>query len=247
MYRINKHISNIIFEYLTVKLKLNLLKNSKKLQNKYELTIFDYQNYYFLKNKKIDRDILLNYYQYLKRAYLKIYDLKIIQEYFIEFFCKFLKENNITNYILDSSHELTIDILLNKNLKKIQILINIDDYKSNGLINKCHCYKNKKPFLKLFQSIFNNPKVDKIIILQNRKEKDDNDNDNEHNSSYSTFRHILIQNLNEYYPNIETNDISIIESLYHIPNNSFFTNNINKFKLIELNIPLKNNIEYYNL
>ena len=169
----NNYILDIIFGYSEDKIKLKLLKSNKKLQNKNNITIFDYQNFIFLNNKTIEKEILLNYYQYLKRAYENIYSLKTIQKYYIEFFCKFLKDNKINNFILDSIHELAIDILLYNRLEKIQILINVEDYKHDGYIDKCYCYKNKKPFLKLFQALFNNPKVDKIIIVQNEEGKDD--------------------------------------------------------------------------
>ena len=148
------YLLNFAFSYIGKNSKLKLIKINKLLQKKCFISLFDYQDYFFRKNIKIEQNILLDYYQFLKRCYSKNYPLKIIQKYYIEFFCKFLKENNI-DFILNASHELAIDILLSKYLKKIKIIIYLENYKKDCIEHYNLC-----------QALFNNPKVDKLIIME---------------------------------------------------------------------------------
>ena len=315
----SSYLLNFAFSYIGNNSKLKLIKVNKSLQKRCFISLFDYQDYYFRKNIKIEQNFLLDYYQFLKRCYSKNYPLKIIQKYYIEFFCKFLKENNI-DFILNASHELAIDILLSKYLEKIKIIIYLENYKKNCIENYNLC-----------QALFNNPKVEKLIIMEKenkrkskRKKKrkeniikmermgknasksldwffpmsidndydyyknqyrierkevstsmdriffnnsdekndfdedndfdnshdiennDDNDNDNDNDydiyndidEANSNFRSILINNCIKYLPNIQTNDILLLNSL-----------NLQKniFKSIELIIPLENPSDYYNI
>ena len=290
--RITSHyLLNIAFSYIGNNSKLKLIKVNKSLQKRCCISLFDYQDYYFRKNIKIEQNLLLEYYQFLKRRFSINYPLKNIQKYYIEFFCKFLKENNI-DFILNSSHELAIDILLSKYLEKIKVIIYLENYKKD-------CIEHYK----LCQALFNNPKVEKLIIMKkenkekskrkkkrkenifkmkrmgrevsksldwffplsidneydyyknqyrterkevstsmdriffnNSDENNDYDIDDDIDETNSNFRNILINNCIKYLPNIQTNDILLLNSL-----------NLQKniFKSIELIIPLENPNNYY--
>lgn len=165
--KLNYNKLNIIFSYIGEKSKLLLLKINKSLMKKCKISLYDYQNYYFSKNIIVDKETLLDYYQYLKRCYSKNFDLETIKNYYITFFCNYLNTNNI-DFILDASHELVVDILLSDILEKIKIIIYVEDFKPECK-NICKCYKKKKPFLALFKALFNNHKVSQIIILKKEK------------------------------------------------------------------------------
>ena len=163
--RLNSNLLIIIFNYSHEKTKLKILKYNKSLQAKIYMSLYDYQKYFFFKNNyipKITKENIFNFYEYLKRHYSNIYQSESIKAFFSEFFCKFLSENDI-DYELDSSNELIFEILSCKYLKKIKILINVDNYKKE-YVDLYEKDKNLKPFFKLIRYLFKNPKLTKIII-----------------------------------------------------------------------------------
>ena len=76
------------------------------------------------------------------------------------------------------------------------------------------------------------------IFFNKSDENNDYDSDNDIDETNSNFRNILINNCIKYLPNIQTNDILLLNSL-----------NLQKniFKSIELIIPLENPNNYYNI
>ena len=229
----------LIFEFTGEKRKFNLFRYNKEFQNKLDLNIFDYKKAFFTKDiPDITNDTLLDYYDFLKRKYLNKYSIQIIKDYFILFFCKFLEENN-TNFELNVSHELTVDILLCKRLKKISIIMNLCDFKSsykNETLND----KNKKSFLLLFQIIFSEKiisKISQLILISEDKNKTyikPNFND--------LIIEILIGNIYKFQPVIKTYIIEIYEKMdQYIRLNDY--NNYEIFKSCELIIPC--NQKYY--
>ena len=233
----------LIFEFTEEKMKYNLFKYSKIFQSKLSLNIFDYKKAIFTKNiQKITKNNLLDYYDYLKRKYLNKYNLQDIKNYFVEFFCKFLDENKI-NFELNTSYELIKDILLCDSLKTIQLIINLDDYKSSYK-SEIIKDKNKKSFLPLFQTIFDTKRISKIsqIIIISK------DNNKENISGVDNYLlvDILIRNIYKFKPKIKTNIIDIYKKIYNYIRqlNDYNSENENYeiFKLWELTVPSR---EYY--
>lgn len=231
----------LIFEFTGEKRKYNLFRYNKEFQNKLDLNIFDYKKAFFTKDiPDITNDTLLDYYDFLKRKYLNKYSIQIIKDYFILFFCKFLEENN-TNFELNVSHELTVDILLCKRLKKIRIIMNLCDFKSsykNETLND----KNKKSFLLLFQIIFSEKiisKISQLILISEDKNKTyikPNFND--------LIIEILIGNIYKFQPVIKTYIIEIYEKMdQYIRLNDY--NNYEIFKSCELIIPCNQKYHIY--
>ena len=195
------YILKYIYEFTGDKRKMNLIKHSKIFQKKFDLNLFSYKIAFFTKNiPEITKSNLLYYYEYLKRKYLGNYSIEDLKQYFIEYFCKFIDGNNII-YTLDASHELARDILLCDKLKRISLILNLNHYKSSYITEK-NCDKNKKPFIPLFQAIFDVKTISKIseIIITSNNEKDDYiiiDNDFLFNT--------LARNIYKFKPKIKTN------------------------------------------
>jgi len=230
----NKFILNHIFSFTRKNKKLNILKYNKELQKRLDISLFDFQKNIFYNTPKIEQDNLLSYYDYLKRAFKDDYPIEIIKNYYIEFFCRYLKDNDIL-FELDCTHELATDILLCEKLDKIKIVINIEEFKS-CIIDRSGHDKKKKPFIKLFRIIFNNPKIVQLIILENDKipQKDDYINKIITNdfSLYTMFYKNLTENLIYDFPNsLKTNSLPLIEELYNKKLEK------NKYKSIELIVP----------
>ena len=228
----NKFILNHIFSFTRKNIKLKLLKYNKYLQKRLDISLFDFQKKIFYDIPKIELDNLLPYYDYLKRAFKADYSIEILKNYYIEFFCRYLKENDIL-FELDATHELATDILLCEKLEKIIIVINIEEFKS-CIIDRSGYDKNKKPFIKLFRIIFNNPKIVQFIILENDKipQKNNYINKITNDLSISTmFYNIFIENLVYDLPNIKTNSLVLIDDLYYRKLEK------NKNKFVELIVP----------
>ena len=228
----NNFILNYIFSFTRKNTKLKLLKYNKDLQKRLDISLFDFQKNIFYDTPKIELDNLLPYYDYLKRAFKDDYSVEILKNYYVEFFCRYLKENDIL-FELDSTHELVTDILLCEKLEKIKIVINIEEFKSS-IIDRTRYDKNKKQFIKLFRIIFNNPKIVQFIILENDKipQKNNYINKITNDLSISTmFYQNLLENLVYDFPSIKTNSLLLIDDLYNRELEK------NKNKLIELIIP----------
>ena len=232
----NSFVLTDIFLYIDKIIKLKILRYNKTLQKRIDLCIFNYQENVLYDIPKIEFKNLLNYYDYLKRSFINTYPLETIKKYFVEFFCRFLSANNII-YELDSTNELITDILLCEKLEKIKIVIQIENHKT-GIIDNSIYDKNKKPFVKLFQMIFNNPKIVQIIILENlgcdKKEKEENKINSlrDTNGNYTMFLSQLKNNCIKYLPKIKTNCVELIHYL-----NDRNENTLDKFKSIELILP----------
>ena len=227
----NKYILNKIFSFTGKQLKLKLLKYNKNLQTKLDLDLFEYKKNIFYDTPKINLNNLLSYYDYLKRAFKNIYPMELIKNYYVEFFCKYLKEKKII-FELDCTHELANDILLNEKLGKIKIVINIEKFKKR-IIDNIQSEINKKPFIKLFRIIFNNPKIIQFIILENDEISQKNDFiEEKENYLPNIFYNNLLENLIIYgFPSLKTNSLSLIQDL----NDKKLDKN--KFNLIEVIIP----------
>ena len=227
----NKYILIKIFSFTGKQLKLKLLKYNKNLQTKLDLDLFEYKKNIFYDTPKINLNNLLSYYDYLKRAFKNIYSMEIIKNYYVEFFCKYLKEKKII-FELDCTHELANDILLNEKLGKIKIVINIEKFKKR-IIDNIRSEINKKPFIKLFRIIFNNPKIIQFIILENDEISQKNDFiEEKENYLPNIFYNNLLENLIIYgFPSLKTNSLSLIQDL----NDKKLDKN--KFNLIEVIIP----------
>ena len=228
----NKFILLKIFSLTGEKIKFKLLKYNKTLQTRLDIEFFDYKKNIFYNTPEIKPDNLLSYYDYLKLAFKDIYPLEIIKNYYVEFFCRYLNQNNII-FELNCTHELTMDILLCEKLKKIKIVINIEDFKS-CIIDHSKVDVNKRPFVKLFRVIFNNPKIIQFIILDNNNILKENEN-----LDKSMFYNSLLQNLIYNFPSIKTSSLLLIEDLYN--------RNLekNKFNSIELIVPVNSEIASY--
>ena len=123
----------------------------------------------------------------------------------MEFFCKFLDINHL-DFEINTSHELTIEILLCDALKAINLVLNLNDYKHSYITENIK-EKNKKPFLQLFQVMFDHRKVSQIKIISIK----DSDSD-KNNICYSDlFIKLLIDNCVKYYGKIKTNILGISE------------------------------------
>jgi len=198
----------LIFEFTGEKQKYNLFKYSTQFQNKLGFSIFDYQQIFFTKNiQGIKKDNLLDYYDYLKRKFEDKLSLHDIKNYFVEFFCKFIDEKKII-FELNASHELSIDILLCDSLKTIKLILNINDYKSSYKTEKIRD-KNKKSFINLFQTIFDEKtitKISQITIISD----DDKDLDN----FYYLFMETLAINIYKFRPIIKTSLLPLYSDIY---------------------------------
>ena len=208
-YNINFYNLNSIFEYTGEKIKYNLFRYSKLFQYKLQISLYDYKKIYFSKDKipEITKNNLLDYYYYLKRKFINKVPLQEIKSYYAEFFCKFLDENHL-DFELNASHELAIDILLCNALKTINLVLNLSDYK-RSYITENKKEKNKKPFLQLFQVMFDYDyrKVSQIKIISTNDSGSD-----ESNISYSDlFIKLLIDNYAKYCRKIKTNILGIYE------------------------------------
>ena len=231
----------LIFQYTGEKRKYNLFKYNKQFQQKLDLNLFDYKRAFFTKDiPEIKNDTLLDYYDFLKRKYLNKYSFQLIKDYFVSFFHEFLKEKKI-NFELNVSHELALDILLSERLRKIKIIINLNDFKSSFKTEKFND-KNKKSFLHLFQIIFSEkiiPKISQIIIISE-----------DENKKYikSKFDDLimqrLIRNIYKFKPAIKTYIIEIYEKIEEYAR----LNNYNKYELFkscELIVPIPRNYYMY--
>ena len=200
---------NLIFEFTGEKKQYELFKYNSKFQSIFNINIYQYKKMFFTKNiPVITKDNLFNYYDFLKRKYIGKYQLSDIQNYFVEFFCKFLDENNII-YELNASHEIAIDILLCDCLKKIKLFINVNDFKTSYKTQKIK-EKNKRPFLSLFQSIFDIKNISKILELIIIS-KNDKDLDN-----HNLLIKALANNIYKFNLKIKTNLIDIFYEIYNI-------------------------------
>ncbi len=202
---------NLIFEFIGQKRKYNLFKYNKVSQKKFKMSIYDYKKLYFTKGiPEITENNLLDYYAYLKRKYIKKNSFEDIKDYYVEFFCKFIDEHNI-NFELDSSHELSIDILSSIYLKRINLLLNLYNYKSSYKTEKIND-QNKKSFLYLFQTIFGNKNITKIseikIISENEK------GEYIKNNSYDLIIKMLIENIYNLNPKIKTGILYLYDAIY---------------------------------
>jgi len=228
----NKFILNHIFSFARKNTKLKLLKYNKDLQKRIDISLFDFQKNIFYDTPKIELDNLLPYYDYLKRAFKEDYSIEILKNYYVEFFCRYLKENDIL-FELDATHELATDILLCEKLEKIKIVIKIEEFKS-CIIDRSGYDKNKKPFIKLFRIIFNNPKIVQFIILENDQipQKDNYINKITNDLNFATmFYNNFIENLAYDFPSIKTNCLGLLDDLYYRELEK------NKNKLVELIVP----------
>ena len=228
----NKFILNHIFSFTRKNTKLKLLKYNKDLQKRIDISLFDFQKNIFYDTPKIELDNLLPYYDYLKRAFKEDYSIEILKNYYVEFFCRYLKKNDIL-FELDATHELATDILLCEKLEKIKIVIKIEEFKS-CIIDRSGYDKNKKPFIKLFRIIFNNPKIVQFIILENDQipQKDNYINKITNDLNFATmFYNNFIENLAYDFPSIKTNCLGLLDDLYYRELEK------NKNKLVELIVP----------
>ena len=251
---INFYNLNSIFEYTGECIKYKLFRYSKLYHDKLQLSIFDFKNFFFKEDNlnipKITKTNLLDYYYYLKRKYVNKFSLQEIKSYYILFFCKYLDENNIV-YELNTSHELAIDILLCDSLKKINLILNINDYKQSYITENIED-RDKKPFLQLFQVMFQYGKVSQIKIISKNDEKTKQEEYNT-NIYENLFINLLIDNCFKCRQKIKTNILKIyelIESKYCkffeiyksleweliVPYNSLFYDNMKRNENIEKNI-----------
>ena len=217
------------------KKKYELFKYSSKFQSLLDMNIYHYKKLFFTKNiPVITKDNLFNYYDNLKRKYKNKYQLYDIKNYFVEFFCKFIGENDII-YELNASHELAQDILLCNSLKKIKLIININDFKTSYKTEKIKD-KNKKSFLSLFQTIFDIKRISKIleiIIISKRNEESDKN---------SLFIKALATNIYKFKPKIKTNDTGIYFDIFDYSRElkEYEGENYNIFKFWKLIVPCQN-------
>ena len=204
---VNFYNLNSIFEYTGEKMKYNLFRYNKLYQYKLQINIFDYKKIFFQDKNipGISKSNLLDYYCYLKRKYINKFTLEEIKSYYVEFFCKFLDVNNI-DFELNASHELAIDILLSEFLKSIKLILDLNDYKRSYITENIK-EKNKKPFLHLFQVMFDNRKVSGIKIISTK----DSDSDKSSISYNDLFIKLLIDNCYKCYSKLKTNILEIYE------------------------------------
>ena len=230
----------LIFQFTGEKRKLNLIKHNKIFQKKLDINIFYYKKILFTKDiPEITKSNLLDYYDYLKRKYINKYSLEDLQNYFAEFFCKFIEEKNI-NFELNISHESAREILLCNSLKSINLILNLNDYKSSFKTEKI-TDKNKKPFIGLFQTIFDIKRISKIsqitIISKNEKINDDD-----------LFIQALVGNIYKFKPIIKTQIKSIYKCLFNyvinLKNFDIRNYDIDIFKLWKLIVPFPDNSWY---
>ena len=162
-----------------------------------------------------------------------------LKNYFAEFFCKFIEEKNI-NFELNISHESAREILLCNSLKSISLILNLNDYKSSFKTEKI-TDKNKKPFIGLFQTIFDIKRISKIsqitIISKNEKINDDD-----------LFINALVGNIYKFKPIIKTQIKSIYKCLFnyvmYLKNFDIRNYDIDIFKLWKLIVPFPDNSWY---
>ena len=225
----------LIFEFTGEKQKYNLIKYNNQFQSKLGFNIFDYKKIFFTKNKQgIKKDNLLDYYDYLKRKFEDKFSLYDIQNYFVEFFCKFIDEKNII-FELNTSHELSVDILLCDSLKTIKLILNLNDYKSSYKTEKIRD-KNKKSFINLFQAIFDEKRITKISQITIISD-DDKDLDN---FNYFFIKTLAI-NIYKFRPIIKTSLIPLYSEIYSYSRKlkNYNGDDTDIFKLWKLIIPFE--------
>ena len=239
----NVYNLTLIFEFTGEKRKLNIIRFNSKFQNRLDIHIYDYKKLFFTKDiPEIKKDNLINFYDYLKIKYKDKYTEYNIQNFFAEFFCKFINEKKI-DFELNSSHEIAIDILLCKYLKSIKLIINLNDYKSSYKSNKIKD-KNKISYLPLFQTIFNSKIIKKIsqIIIKAKDIKEIDINKEKEN----LFFYSLVKNIYKFRPKIKTDIINIYVAIKDYMNklNHYKNKDYEVFKLWELDVPFENSYEY---
>ena len=232
----------LIFEFTGEKRKLHLFKHNIKLQNRLDIHIYDFKKLFFTRNvPEVNKDNILDFYEYLKRKYKDSHTIYDIRNFFAKFFCDFLNEKKI-DFELNSSHEASIDILLCENLKSIKLIIDLNDYKSSYKTESIED-KNKKPFLRLFQTIFHDKIIKKIsemiITVKDRKELN-------MDLQKNFFISSLLNNIYKFKPKIKTDCISLCKDLGYCTSElrNFKGEDKNAFKLWKLIVPFKGS-EYY--
>ena len=232
----------LIFEFTGEKRKLHLFKHNIKLQNRLDIHIYDFKKLFFTRNvPEVNKDNILDFYEYLKRKYKDSHTVYDIRNFFAKFFCDFLNEKKI-DFELNSSHEASIDILLCENLKSIKLIIDLNDYKSSYKTESIED-KNKKPFLRLFQTIFHDKIIKKIsemiITVKDRKELN-------MDLQKNFFISSLLNNIYKFKPKIKTDCISLCKDLDYCTSElrNFKGEDKNAFKLWKLIVPFKGS-EYY--
>ena len=150
----------------------------------------------------------------------------------MNFFCKFIDEKKII-FELNASHELSIDILLCDSLKIIKLILNLNDYKSSYKTEKIRD-KNKKSFINLFQTIFDEKtitKISQITIISD----DDKDLDN------FFFIKTLAINIYKFRPIIKASLLPLYSDIYSYARElkNYNGDDTEIFKLWKLIIPFE--------